>query len=47
MLYGRDIENGDDCDAEFLIAEVEDYKGAYTANIYIGVHLRTDLVEII
>lgn len=47
MLFGRDIENGADCEAEFLIAEVEDSEEKSVANIYIGVTIAPSLIEVI
>lgn len=45
MLFGRDIEDGDDCEAEFLIAEVELSDDSSLANIYVGVTITSQLIE--
>lgn len=48
MQYGRDIEDDSgSVEAEYLITEVEDYDGVYTVNLYAGVSVSIDKLEII
>lgn len=47
MLFGRDIESGDNVEAEFLIAEVENSDQKSLAKIYIGVNISPSLIEVV